>query len=124
MASKSHLDEQTQAALTQLCQLLKNDETVHRYQTIEHQVKHNTALNQLQQDLETAQKAIVNDDHYEKPKAAIQAAKQADQLKAALEQNPLTVAYRSALFDANATLEMVTDELQRQVDQLIEQKQS
>ena len=118
-AIESRLDAHSQAVLAKLCALLKNDETVQRYQTIERQVKHNQTLNQLQQDLEQAQKSIVNDAHYDKPKAAAQAKKQADQLKKALDEHPLTIAYRNALFDANATLEMVTDELQRQVDQLI-----
>ncbi|MFD0896374.1 YlbF family regulator [Loigolactobacillus binensis] len=119
MATKAKLDANSQAALAKLCQLLQNDETVQHYQVIARQVKHNQSLKQLQQNLEQAQKSIVNDQHYHKPKATVQAEQQADRLKATLDQQPLTVAYRDALFDANATLEMVTGELQRQIDQLV-----
>ncbi|MFD1318474.1 YlbF family regulator [Loigolactobacillus zhaoyuanensis] len=117
---ESKLDKRSQAALAQLSTLLKNDETVQHYQAIEQQIKRSSVLKQLQQELEQAQKSIVNDEHYHKPKAAAHAKQQADQLKATLDAHPLTIAYRDALFDANATLEMVTGELQHQVDQLIE----
>lgn len=118
--AQTHLDQQSQKELARLCQLLQNDDTILRYQKIAHQVKQNPQLEQLQTDLKSAQKAIVNEDYYQKPKAAARARQTADCLQQKLDEHPLTKTYRQALADANDTLEMVTTELQQQVDALIE----
>lgn len=118
--AQTHLDQQSQQELARLCHLLQEDDTIKRYQKIARQVKQNAQLAQLQTDLKQAQKAIVNDDYYQKPKAANKARQTADQLQQKLDQHPLTQTYRQALADANDTLEIVTTELQQQVDALIE----
>ncbi|KRK40224.1 YlbF family regulator [Loigolactobacillus bifermentans] len=122
MVEKSLMDQATRAALDHLVTLIQQDENIQNYQNIAAQVQGNQALDQLQADLKTTQKLIVNDQHYGKPKLAAQATKQADALKSQLEHHPLTQAYRNALSDANELITQITERLETTVNDDIQKE--
>ncbi|PIO83136.1 hypothetical protein BSQ39_05875 [Loigolactobacillus backii] len=122
LTDKSLMDDKTRQALVRLTHLIQQEETIKNYQFVAKQVNQNKKLRKLQQQLEIAQKNIVNDAHYDKPQAAAKAKQEADQLKQELDQHPLTKAYRDALFEADETLRFITDHLQKAVSDLTEKE--
>lgn len=104
--------------LVNLTQLIQANQTVRRFQTIEKVIAQHPEIEQLQQAIEAAQKEAVQTIHYQKPNAARLANQTADTLNQTLAANPLVQEYRVALYEANATLEYITSDLQERIDQL------
>lgn len=104
--------------LVNLTQLIQANQTVRRFQTIEKVIAQHPEIEQLQQAIEAAQKEAVQTIHYQKPNAARLANQTADTLNQTLAANPLVQEYRAALYEANATLEYITSDLQERIDQL------
>ncbi|WP_416353114.1 YlbF family regulator [Agrilactobacillus fermenti] len=128
MADKQ-LDQQLAAlpadirqALTAVTEAIAAVPTIQTYQQIEAQVKHNRPLQKQQQQLERAQKEIVAYQRIQKNKAALAAKTKADHLEKAIETDPLTIAYRQSLYEANELLEYMTHYFQAQLDKILADK--
>lgn len=113
------LEPDVLAALTRLDTAISAEPVIKDFQTIEAQVLNNPHLTQLQEDLKTAQRDIVVYQRLEKPKAAKQATLKADEYKRKLEHDPLTVAYRQSLYEADEILEHITGLLETRLQAIM-----
>lgn len=115
----AQLEPDVLAALKQLDEAISAEPVIQDYQTIEAQVLKNPHLTQLQDDLKAAQRDIVVYQRLAKPKAAEQATEKADTLKQLLEHDPLTIAYRQSLYEADEILEHITGLLETQLQAIM-----
>lgn len=115
----AQLEPDVLAALKQLDEAISAEPVIQDYQTIEAQVLKNPHLTQLQDDLKAAQRDIVVYQRLAKPKAAEQATEKADTLKQRLEHDPLTIAYRQSLYEADEILEHITGLLETQLQAIM-----
>lgn len=109
-------------ALQQLDAAIAQEPVIQDYQKIEAQVSHSEHLNKMQKDLKTAQRNIVLYQRLEKPHAARQAEAQADTLKHKLEIDPLTIAYRQSLYEADEILEHITGLFETELQDIMANK--
>lgn len=109
-----------EAALSHLTALLGKNEVITRYQQLQKRVEENDTLQQLEEDIKTAQKDAVQYAHYGKPEAEREALKEADRLTTEFDQHPLVVAYREQLYEANDLLQHLTNMIQKEVNAAIE----
>lgn len=109
-----------EAALSHLTALLGKNEVITRYQQLQKRVEENDTLQQLEEDIKTAQKDAVQYAHYGKPEAEREALKEADRLTKEFDQHPLVVAYREQLYEANDLLQHLTNMIQKEVNAAIE----
>ncbi|MFD1671758.1 YlbF family regulator [Agrilactobacillus yilanensis] len=109
-------------ALAVLDAALVAEPIIEDYQKIEAQVLNSPHLKELQADLKKAQRDIVIYQKLEKPKAAKQAAMKADTLKQSIERDPLTIAYRQSLYEADEILEHITGLFEAELQQMMAPK--
>lgn len=109
-----------EAALSHLTALLGKNEVITRFQQLQKRVEENDTLQQLEEDIKTAQKDAVQYAHYGKPEAEREALKKADRLTQEFDQHPLVVAYREQLYEANDLLQHLTNMIQKEVNAAIE----
>ncbi|MCH4171866.1 MAG: YlbF family regulator [Lactobacillus sp.] len=108
----AQLEPAVRQALDKLNEAIAKESVIKEYQQIEAQVQQNQHLQQVQADLKKAQREIVTFKRIDKPKAAQAATETADKLKETLEQDPLTLAYRQSLMDANDILTYITGQFE------------
>ncbi|MBL1229896.1 YlbF family regulator [Enterococcus sp. BWB1-3] len=115
-------DENIDAELEKLLELLEQNETIQQYKRIEQRVKNNEKLAQLVEEIKRAQKDAVQFAHYGKPVAEQEALKRADELTAQFDEHPLVVAYREQLKEANDLLQHITAMIQRGINDQLEKE--
>ncbi|GAF39919.1 hypothetical protein FC83_GL000349 [Agrilactobacillus composti DSM 18527 = JCM 14202] len=108
----AQLEPAVRLALDKLNTAIAKESVIQDYQKIEAQVQQNQHLQQVQADLKKAQREIVTYKRIDKTKAAQVATENADRLKQTLEQDPLTLAYRQSLMDANDILTYITGQFE------------
>ena len=115
-------DENIDAELAKLLELLEHNETIQKYKQIESRVKNNEKLTQLVEEIKRAQKDAVQFAHYGKPVAEQEALRRADALTAQFDEHPLVVAYREQLKEANDLLQHITSLIQRGINDQLEKE--
>lgn len=115
-------EPEVKAALEQLTESLAAHETIRSFKRIKEKIEKNQHLQELEEKIKTAQKEAVNFAHYGKPEAEKAAIAAANRYTAEFEEQPLVIAYREKLLEANDLLHFVTDSLQRQVNETIEEE--
>lgn len=111
------LDPQVGAALNTLLQLLGDNDTIKSYQLLAKRIKNNARLAELEEQIKIAQKEAVNFDHYGKVEAARAARTKADELTAEFNTNPLVLAFRESLYEANDLLQYLTGLIEARVNE-------
>lgn len=117
------LDEEKElrTAVDRLLELLADHPVIKAYKEIEARVAENERLTAIEEQIKAAQKDAVNFAHYGKPEAEKAAIAQADELKRSYDQQPLVIAYRERLYEANDLVQYVTEAIQRQVNEELEE---
>ncbi|MDB7102061.1 MULTISPECIES: YlbF family regulator [Enterococcus] len=111
-----------QLEVDQLATLLKKNETIKRYQELEHKVKHSRYLNQQTEALKQAQKDAVQYAHYGQKEAEKEAIKRIEVLTQSIDEYPLVIAYRRQLMEANELLQHLTQMIQNEINEYIEEE--
>jgi cell fate (sporulation/competence/biofilm development) regulator YmcA (YheA/YmcA/DUF963 family) len=111
-----------QREVAKLAQLLSEHETIIRYKELEQKIQNNHYLTQLTEAIKTAQKNAVNFAHYGKKNAEKEAISRIDQLTKMFDQQPIVVAYRKQLSEANDLLQHLTSMLQDEINEWIEEE--
>lgn len=117
-------EPQVKAELERLIALLAEHESIQAFKEIETKVKNNQNLQKLEEKIKQAQKDAVNFAHYGKPEAEKQAIAEIEQATAEYDEHPLVIAYREKLLEANDLLHFVTDSIQKQINEAIEEEGS
>lgn len=115
-------EPEIQQAVDELLSLLKENEIVCQFKGLEEKVQQNQSLDRLVEDIKQAQKDAVQFAHYGKPAAEQEAIKRADRLTKEFEQHPLVIAYREQLAEANDLLHHLTNLIQQQLNEKIEEE--
>lgn len=115
-------DPEVKVALDKLLTLLGENETIQDFKSIQERAQNNPHLQELEAQIKAAQKEAVQFAHYDKPEAEKQAVARIEALTKEYDSHPLVVSYREKLWDANELLHYVTDKLQKQVNQAIEEE--
>lgn len=118
----AQLDPAVRSALEDLDAAIAKHSVIADYQKIERQVLNNGHLTQLQDELKAVKKDIVTFQKIDKPKAAAAAKAKADQIEQALANDPLTIAYRQSLYEADEILEYITQRLETQLQTTMAEK--
>lgn len=108
--------------LDELLRLLAEHETVQAFQEIQERAMKNERLKNLEEQIKAAQKDAVNFAHYGKPEAEKQAVAKIQSLTKTFDEDPIVLAYRQALLEADELLQYMTTTFQRQVNQAIEEE--
>lgn len=116
------IDESIQIELNQLLSLIEENDIIQRYKRLEKKVQANKKLAELTEKIKTAQKEAVQFAHYDKPNAEQEAICQADRLTKEFNEQPLVIAYRQALSEANELLQYITEMIQSQINEEIEKE--
>lgn len=116
------IDESIQIELNQLLSLIEEHDIIQRYKMLEKKVQANKKLAELTEKIKTAQKEAVQFAHYDKPNAEQEAICQADRLTKEFNEQPLVIAYRQALSEANELLQYITEMIQSQINEEIEKE--
>lgn len=111
-----------QREANKLAQLLSEHETIVRYKELEQKIQSNQYLNQLTEAIKTAQKEAVNFAHYGKKVAEKEANARIEQLTNLVDQQPIVVSYRKQLREANDLLHHLTNLLQDEINEWIEEE--
>ncbi|AZP91803.1 hypothetical protein B834_413 [Enterococcus mundtii 1A] len=111
-----------QLEVDQLATLLKKNETITRYQELEHKVKHSRYLNQQTETLKQAQKDAVQYAQYGQKEAEKEAIKRIEVLTQSIDGYPLVIAYRRQLVEANELLQHLTQMIQNEINEYIEEE--
>lgn len=114
-------DQKIQLSLEQLNQLLADYPAIKEFQEIQKQAKQNPRLLALEEEIKQAQKEAVQFAHYGKPEAEKEAIRKIDALTQEYNQHPVVQLYRESLAQANELLQYVTQTIQRNVNQAIEE---
>ena len=115
-------ETQVQQQFAKLNHLLQENEVIIAYKEIAEKVFNHEGLKQLEEQIKTCQKQLVQYEHYGKYRAKEQVLAEIDQLQAQYENHPLVIAYRKRLIEANDLLQYVTNRIQDEVNQQIEQE--
>lgn len=113
-----------QSEVDQLATLLKKNETIKKYQELETKVKQSHYLNQQTEALKQAQKDAVQYAHYGQKEAEKEAIKRIEVLTQAIDEYPLVSAYRRQLIEANELLQHLTQMIQNEINEYIEEEQN
>lgn len=105
--------------LDKMIELLKEHETILRYQKMEKVVAQNSTLDKLVEDIKKKQKEAAAFEYYDKPLAAKKIADELAALNKQLKENITVQQYRDALWDANEILENTVAFIQNEVDAVI-----
>lgn len=116
------IDESIQIELNQLLSLIEEHDIIQRYKMLEKKVQANKKLAELTGKIKTAQKEAVQFAHYDKPNAEQEAICQADRLTKEFNEQPLVIAYRQALSEANELLQYIIEMIQSQINEEIEKE--
>ncbi|BAL62786.1 YlbF family regulator [Melissococcus plutonius] len=116
------IDESIQIELNQLLSLIEENDIIQRYKRLEKKVQANKKLAELTEKIKTAQKEAVQFAHYDKPNAEQEAICQADRLTKEFNEQPLVIAYRQALSEANELLQYIIEMIQSQINEEIEKE--
>lgn len=116
------IDESIQIELNQLLSLIEEHDIIQRYKMLEKKVQANKKLAELTEKIKTAQKEAVQFAHYDKPNAEQEAICQADRLTKEFNEQPLVIAYRQALSEANELLQYIIEMIQSQINEEIEKE--
>lgn len=114
-------EPEVQQALEELLDLLSEHETIRAFKKIQAKARNNQHLKELEEAIKAAQKDAVQFAHYHKPEAEKAAVLRINELNKEYAEHPLVVAYREKLIEADDLLQYVTKQLQRQVNQAIEE---
>lgn len=117
-------DAVIQARLDKLVGGIKAHSTIQKYKELAERVANNQQLTELVEAIKDAQKDAVQYAHYGKPEAERAALAQADALTAEFEAHPLVLAYREQLKEANDLLQYITNRIQSEVNQGLEEEQA
>jgi cell fate (sporulation/competence/biofilm development) regulator YmcA (YheA/YmcA/DUF963 family) len=114
-------EQQIQQTLEQIKQLLSENETIRAFKQIETKVKHQ-GLKDLEEEIKNLQKQVVQFEHYGKENAKQEALKRLDEANERYKNHPLVVSYREKLIEADDLLQYLTNKIQYQVNQQLEQE--
>ncbi|HIY58946.1 MAG TPA: YlbF family regulator [Candidatus Tetragenococcus pullicola] len=117
-------EPEVKAALDKLLDLLGENEVIQEFKAIQQRASDNVHLQELEEQIKVAQKEAVQYAHYEKPEAEKQAIARINALTKEYDEHPLVIAYREKLWDANELLHYVTEKVQKQVNQAIEEEET
>lgn len=117
-------EQQVQAELQRLNQLLDENEIIVRFREIEARVQQNEKLDELVEQIKQAQKDAVQYAHYDKPEAEKQALALADTLTKEFDEHPLVVAYREQLLEANDLIQHLTKRIHKAVNHSLEKAEN
>ncbi|WP_165004109.1 MULTISPECIES: YlbF family regulator [unclassified Enterococcus] len=115
-------EPEIQKEVDKLAQLLSENETIIRYKKLEEKVHRSQYLEQLMEEIRQAQKDAVRFAHYGKKAAEQEAIVRADELKQTFDQHPLVQAYREQLIEANDLLHHLTEMIQSEINESIEEE--
>ncbi len=107
------------AALMQFTKDLQQLPVIKHYQHCERQINMLESLNQHIDLLKYYQKSWVHAEHYEKNRAADYFDKKISETQEALYQDPVVLAYQSALYEANEILQYFIKDIEEQLNQRI-----
>ncbi|MCD5002166.1 YlbF family regulator [Enterococcus saccharolyticus] len=122
MVSPLEQEPEVQQALAKLIDLLSEHESIKEFKKIQAKAVQNEHLKELEAAIKAAQKDAVQYAHYNKPEAEKQAIERINALNKEYAEHPLVIAYREKLIEADELLQYVTSNLQRQVNQSIEEE--
>ncbi|EOT40379.1 YlbF family regulator [Enterococcus columbae] len=115
-------EAQIQEQFAKLNQLLQENEVIIAYKKIAEKVFAHEGLQALEEQIKTCQKQLVQYEHYGKYQAKEQLLVEIAQLQEQYDHHPLVTAYREKLIEANDLLQYVTNRIQREVNEQIEQE--
>ena len=119
---KEIYDAGVEASLSDLLENLKHHDTIKAYKKIEQKIDAHQGLKEMVETIKSLQKDAVQFAHYDKPNAEKEALRQADELQEAFDTHPLVIEYRACLVEANDLLHHLTNLLQSQVNDKLEEK--
>ena len=122
MVSPLEQEPEVQQALAKLIDLLSEHESIKEFKKIQAKAVQNEHLKELEAAIKAAQKDAVQYAHYNKPEAEKQVIERINALNKEYAEHPLVIAYREKLIEADELLQYVTSNLQRQVNQSIEEE--
>lgn len=105
-----------------LLSLLLAQDDIQAFRQIQQRTKENKQLQRLEEAIKQAQKDAVLFGHYQKPEAQKEALAKADALTKEFNDRPIVAAYRERLNRADEILQYVSKEIQRQVNEAIEEE--
>ncbi|MGX7174201.1 YlbF family regulator [Enterococcus ratti] len=111
-----------QKEVEKLAQLLSEHETIVRYKELEQKVQNNRYLEQLMETIKTAQKEAANFSYYGKFAAEKETVRRIEQLTKTFDRHPIVAAYRKQLIEANELLHHLTNMLQDEINEWIEEE--
>lgn len=117
-------EQQVQAELQRLNQLLDENEIIIRFREVEARVQQNKKLDDLVEQIKQAQKDAVQYAHYDKPEAEKQALELADTLTKEFDEHPLVIAYREQLLEANDLIQHLTKRIHKAVNHSLEKAEN
>lgn len=115
-------EQQIQQTLEQIKQLLSENETIRAFKQIETKVNQHQGLKGLEEEIKNLQKQVVQFEHYGKENAKQEALKRLDEANERYKNHPLVVSYREKLIEADDLLQYLTNKIQYQVNQQLEQE--
>lgn len=119
---KFQIEPAIEETLEGLLDLVRKSQVIQDYQKIEQQAKNHPKLQELIESIKVEQKNAVAFSHYDKPVAEQSAIKKADELTREFDEHPLVVAYREKLILANDLLQHITDLLEKDINDYLEQR--
>lgn len=114
------LDLEVEEALDKVLNLLEKNDIIQEFKYLEMKIAENQHLNDLVEAIKFEQKEAVQFAHYEKPQAEKFSLQQADHFTKQFEEHPLVVRYREVLKESNELLHFVTDTLEQEINQYLD----
>ena len=109
-------------ALQTLIEKIGKTDVIEDYKKIAEKVNEHQGLKNLVEEIKRHQKDAVQFAHYDKPEAEREAIRLANEKQRAFDEHPLVIVYREKLIEANDLLQHVTNLVERNVNQSLEDK--
>ncbi|QIL45899.1 hypothetical protein G7081_01710 [Vagococcus coleopterorum] len=122
IAEEFEKNPQVADALANVLEKLEANSVIKEFRDISKKVEDHEGLRQLTERIKVEQKNAVQCAHYGKPEAEKLAKQEADRLTEEFDQHPLVIRYREKLVEANDLLQHLTNKIERDFNDQLEEK--